>query len=50
MEHKYLYHEIPKHFTFNKKNGNWGNINIIDVIGRIYLVNPNEGERFYLRL
>jgi len=50
MAHKYLYHEIPKHYTLNKKKWQLRKNEAEDVIGRIYLVNPNEGERFYLRL
>ena len=47
-----MYHQFPKHFTWNKTAGAWrarvrGETS---TIGRMFMVSPSEGERFYLRL
>jgi hypothetical protein len=50
--HKYFYLEIPNYYIF--KNSKWVKRKIEEcdssVIGRMYLANPLEGERFYLRM
>ena len=48
--HQYLYHNIPNHFTFYNKTWKPRKRGGKKVIGRMYLCNPAEGERFYLRL
>ena len=48
--HKYYYYEIVNHYTFFKKKWKLRKNISEDTIGRMYLVNPNEGERYYLRL
>ena len=46
-----LYHDIPEHYVWNKKNKEWQRRKRqTKVIGRIYASNPSEGERFYLRV
>ena len=47
-----MYNEFPKHYTWNKRTCAWvprvrGET---ATIGRLYMVSPNQGERFYLRL
>ena len=48
---QYLYHEIPNHFTYDKKQALWrerkrgGN----KVIGRMYSVSPRDREKYFLR-
>jgi hypothetical protein len=49
--HNLLYIDFPKHYTFEqnkwkKRKNNLG----FKTIGRMYLVNPSEGEKYYLRL
>ncbi len=42
------YREMPKFYTFSKKK--WSRrVHQSDTIGRVHLVNPKEGERYYLR-
>jgi hypothetical protein len=48
--HQYLYHNIPNHYTFYNKKWSPRKRDGKKVIGRMYLCNPSEGERFYLRL
>lgn len=46
-----LYSQMPKHFTFSKKNGWQQRKRSSDKkIGRIYFVPPSDSERFHLRL
>lgn len=48
---QYLYHEIPEHYTWKKETKRWQpRQNHTKKIARMYMVNPAEGERFYLRL
>ncbi|KAK2436868.1 ATP-dependent DNA helicase pif1 [Trifolium repens] len=47
----YLYREIPEHYWWDSKVKEWKNrLSSIKVIGRIYIVSPSEGEKFYLRV
>ena len=48
--HQYLYHNIPNHYTFYNKKWSPRKRDGKKVIGRMYLCNPSEGERFYLLL
>ncbi len=48
--HQYFYREIPNYYTFTEKKWKLRTNEATNTIGRMYLVNPNEGERFYLRL
>ena len=47
-----LYPDFPKYYVWNKSQKIWtnrvrkGKSNI----GRIYIVNPSEGEKYYLRM
>lgn len=49
---QYLYHEISIYYTFNKKL----KCGLIDkktpkpILSRMYLVNPNDRERYFIRL
>jgi len=49
---KYLYHQIPEYYTWNKQKRIWKNraSTTKPVIGRLYNVDARAGERFYLRL
>lgn len=47
---QYLYHHIPNHYTFYSKKFKKRQKVDNNTIGRMYLVNPSEGERYYLRL
>lgn len=49
-EKKYLYKEFPESFVWFKKNKNWQERKVKEVIGRIVTANPIEGERYYLRM
>ncbi|GAU51549.1 hypothetical protein TSUD_414120 [Trifolium subterraneum] len=47
----YLYREIPEHYWWNNKDKEWNRrLSSRKVIGRIYIVSPSEGEKFYLRV
>nr|CAD2197831.1 unnamed protein product [Meloidogyne enterolobii] len=49
---KCLYTEIPKYCVWNNKDNKWQlrkNKKIHKTLGRMYPVNPNEGEKYYLR-
>ena len=46
----YLYTEIPSHYTFNKQTGRWSPRKQGKIISRLYSVNVNDIERYYLRL
>ena len=51
---KYLYTEIPKHYTFNKAKGEWKKrVQITKgdtVISRMYSASPKDSEKFHLRM
>ncbi|XP_073121727.1 ATP-dependent DNA helicase pfh1-like [Henckelia pumila] len=48
---KYLYREFPQYFTWIQSQKEWVPRRIQNqVVGRIYVVSPSEGERFYLRI
>ncbi|KAK8931408.1 hypothetical protein KSP39_PZI016221 [Platanthera zijinensis] len=48
---KYLYKDFPKYYRYLSAERKWiPRVSTQKVIGRIYAVNPMEGERFYLRL
>lgn len=44
------YHLFPEHFTWNASTCTWKKRKLGNTIGRLYLANPAEGERFFLRL
>lgn len=49
----YLYHDIPKHYVWKSQLRIWQkrkNNKISKMIGRMYFTNPNDSERFCLRL
>ena len=50
--HQYLYHEIPEHYTFDKKAKKWNPRRRATgpIIGRLYQVQPSDPQRFALRL
>ena len=50
--HQYLYHEIPEHYTFDKRAKKWNprRRQTAPIIGRIYQVQPSDPQRFALRL
>ncbi|XP_073120706.1 uncharacterized protein [Henckelia pumila] len=48
---KYLYREFPQYFTWIQFRKEWvPRRSQNQVVGRIYVVSPSEGERFYLRI
>jgi len=47
---KLTYCEFPQEWTWNVKNRKWTKRQQKFKIGRLYYVNPIEGERFYLRM
>ncbi|KAL0385359.1 UNVERIFIED_CONTAM: hypothetical protein Sradi_2930200 [Sesamum radiatum] len=48
---QYLYSEFPKYYRWMSNEKVWQKRRSQQkVIGRIYVVSPNEGERFYLRI
>jgi hypothetical protein len=55
LANDFLYHEIPKYYSWKKEITTWskrvdGYVDVDKVIGRMYVVSPKEGERYYLRL
>ncbi|CAB4491168.1 unnamed protein product [Rhizophagus irregularis] len=45
------YIDFPTHYTWNKDERKWScRINNTGTIGRLYMVQPTEGERYYLRI
>ena len=46
----YLYPEFPRYYVWNKTRKQWTKRKFSNVIGRVYAVNPSEGERYYLRI
>ncbi|XP_073059734.1 uncharacterized protein [Primulina eburnea] len=48
---KYLYREFPQYYTWIKSGKKWIRRRSYNkVVGRVYVVSPSEGERFYLRI
>ncbi|XP_073152070.1 uncharacterized protein [Henckelia pumila] len=48
---KYLYQEFPQYYTWIKAGKKWIRRRSNNkVVGRVYVVSPSEGERFYLRV
>ena len=47
---KLTYCEFPQEWTWNDNNRTWTKRQEGFKIGRLYYVNPIEGERFYLRM
>jgi len=48
--HVYKYADFPLHYTWNKFQCRWNpRKTATGAIGRIYMVQPSEGERYYLR-
>ncbi|CAG8471117.1 4110_t:CDS:2 [Acaulospora morrowiae] len=45
-----LYADFPLHYTWNKNTKKWNKRKRGGCIGRIFMVHPSEGERYYLRL
>ena len=48
--HDYLYQDFPKKFIWDKKNAVWKVRQRYKVIGRMCVVYPSAGEKFYLHL
>lgn len=50
--HRYLYNEIPEHYTWHKKETKWKKRQrgFHQTIGRIYTASPKQPEKFYLRM
>ncbi|CAG8743537.1 17640_t:CDS:1, partial [Cetraspora pellucida] len=46
----YHYYEFPHYYVWNKTNKKWAKRKQRNVIGRMYAVNPTEGEKYYLCL
>ena len=47
---KLTYCKFPQEWTWDDKNRKWTKRQRSFKIGRLYYVNPIEGERFYLRM
>ena len=48
---EYKYTEFPLHYTWNKTHCKWNSRKTTTgAIGRLYMVQPSEGERYYLRI
>ena len=45
-----LYHEFPTHYVYNKKEKAWMPRKKDRVISRIYHINPDTENRFFLRI
>src|ERR1700722_9526842 len=49
--HEYKYADFPLHYTWNKSQCKWTpRKTATGAIGRLYMVQPSEGERYYLRI
>ena len=49
--HKYKYIDFPLYYTWNKTHCKWNSRKTATgAIGRLYMVQPSEGERYYLRI
>jgi hypothetical protein len=47
---EYKYADFPQHYTWNKSQHKWNpRKTATGAIGRLYMVQPSEGERYYLR-
>src|SRR4029077_4441575 len=46
----YLYSQFPAHFVFDQRKREWRPRLRGTAIGRMYHCNPNQGERFFVRL
>lgn len=47
----YKYIDFPVHYTWNKTHHKWNRRkNTTGTIGRLYMVQPTEGERYFLRI
>jgi len=47
----YKYIDFPTHYTWNKTHHKWNyRKNKIRTIGRLYMVQPTEGKRYFLRI
>src|SRR6266498_5015304 len=45
-----LYYEFPAHYVYNKKEKVWTPRKKDRAVGCIYYINPDAGERFFLRI
>src|SRR6266536_1724265 len=45
-----LYHEFPAYYVYNKKEKAWTSRKKDRAVDRIYYINPDTGERFFLRI
>jgi len=45
-----LYHEFPTYYVYNKKEKAWTSRKKDRAVNRIYHINPDTGERFFLRI
>lgn len=51
LKEKYLYREFSQYYTWIKSRKKWIRRRSSNkVVGRVYVVSPSEGERFYLRI
>ena len=51
IAHSYKYIEFSIHYTWNIANHKWTLWKTAtEAIGRLYMVQPSEGERYYLRI
>ena len=49
--HEFKYIDFPLHYTWNKAHNKWyPRRTATGAIGRLYMVQPSEGERYYLRI
>jgi hypothetical protein len=49
--HEYKYIDFPRYYTWNKSQCKWNpRKTATGAIGRLYMVQPSEGERYYLRI
>ena len=49
--HQYRYVDFPLHYTWNLSKHKWTvRKTATGAIGRLYMVQPSEGERYYLRI
>jgi PIF1-like helicase/Helitron helicase-like domain at N-terminus len=51
VAHEYKYVDFPLYYTWNKTHNKWNlRKTKTEAIGRLYMVQPSEGERYYLRI
>ena len=48
--HHYLYTDFPQGYTWNKTSRSWKKRKSGGAVGRMYMVPPSQGEKYYLRL